>query len=241
MHTDKRKTKEGILVLKKGILISLLTILFLTACGTKDEAGKNSSEGSFSQAEKETAIETTIDDTEYKEATLLKPSNYTKIKVYSEPSADSTIMQELDINDVVLVSEETDDYYKVDIGGTDAYVLKEDTSEDNIIKQDISVPNYTDEELEERAELIEQIRSECEHEFSDWDWYFVPTCEVSGMKFRVCEKCGETEYEMCEERHHFFEYVIVREPSDAQVGIEEYRCRECGYVESTREIFPPLH
>ncbi len=73
----------------------------------------------------------------------------------------------------------------------------------------------------------------CNHAYGEYLTDTEPTCTDTGMKYRVCSICNETEQQQTEALgHDYSEWIVDVEPTDMIEGAGHRVCFRCSFVES---------
>lgn len=76
------------------------------------------------------------------------------------------------------------------------------------------------------------------HSYSFWVVMEEPTCTTHGTRYRICESCGEREWDYPEPLPHpFGDWELVEDATDHSAGTARRVCTVCGYEEI--ETFAP--
>ncbi len=73
----------------------------------------------------------------------------------------------------------------------------------------------------------------CVHRYSDWEVGIAPTCSSLGYNLRICDKCGDKDYDFIEATGHVWDDgKVVIEPLCYKDGTTLYNCTKCGAAKS---------
>lgn len=78
----------------------------------------------------------------------------------------------------------------------------------------------------------------CSHDYSDSVVGLAPTCVSAGYNYKICSKCGETQYIVTPALGHSWDQgVVVIEPNCSVNGLMLYSCEDCDLTKS--EVVSP--